>query len=235
MSKNAPLNQDHETLAVRFHVDRNSLNRHLGNISKATLKDGMTELLGELFGTLHSYCDRCGSGTSEETDIRGRFEIIPDPDTTKDTDAAARIAKLEAALRAIKDCAQEDVVKYIQEVDAIACDALDVDADARARNRTEAAEEYAPETVWVDPTSLDADDMVLGSVKAPKEGGYLNCDLPYVPQHKVVAARIETLRVVMNLYRAVAGDEREAEETIDLQIAQLEAKLPSKDSNSRSS
>jgi hypothetical protein len=131
---------------------------------------------------------------------------------------AKRIAQLEAALRAIKDCSQEDVVAYIQEVDAIACDALDVDADARARNHAKAAEEGAPETVWIDPTSLDMDDMICGSIHAPKKGGYLNCDIPYVPKSKLAEARAETLREAMYTYRSVACDEAKAEILINEMI-----------------
>lgn len=93
---------DLEPLVVRFQVDRHSLNEYLGNTSKASLRSAMTEFLGHLFGTVSSYCGRCGSGTSEETGVRGHFEVLgPDASAKGKSVAdaqAKRITELENAL-----------------------------------------------------------------------------------------------------------------------------------------
>lgn len=65
-----------ESVVVRLTMDRASLNEYLGNTPNVSLESGVSEVLTGLFSILPSYCDRCGSGTSEVTGINGEFEFI---------------------------------------------------------------------------------------------------------------------------------------------------------------
>lgn len=70
-----------ETVVIKFNVDRNSLNKYLGNTSNVSIEQGMTELCEMLFSYVYASCDRCGHGATEETHIKGDFEILKDIDT----------------------------------------------------------------------------------------------------------------------------------------------------------
>lgn len=65
-----------EEITIKFNVDRTSLNEYLGNTSNVTLEKGMAEFLDQLFSQVHSYCDRCGSGVTENTNVNGTFEVV---------------------------------------------------------------------------------------------------------------------------------------------------------------
>ncbi len=160
---------DLETVTIRLHVERQSLNSHLGNTANATLRAGITEVLEQLFGTMESYCDSCGRAVSEVTNVRGHFEFIEPPFSNSDQGD------------------HEDV--------------------------------QPPKVVWMDPTSTDADNIICGSICAPRDGGYLNCDIPYIPQANKAEIRAEALREAMQIYRSVASDEAKAEAIIAAQIA----------------
>lgn len=67
---------ERDLVTVNFSIDRASLNTYLGNTANATTESGLSEFLAGLFDSMHSYCDRCGSGTSEQTGVRGTFEIV---------------------------------------------------------------------------------------------------------------------------------------------------------------
>jgi hypothetical protein len=64
-----------EKVTIEFTVDRDSLNRYLGNTPNVTLEKAMLEFLG----CLHTdviYPDSHGSYT-EETGIKASYKVIP--------------------------------------------------------------------------------------------------------------------------------------------------------------
>lgn len=67
---------DLETVTVAITVDRNSLNQFLGNTSNVTAEAAISEFLETLFTETYGYCDRCGSGSTEQTNVKGHFEVL---------------------------------------------------------------------------------------------------------------------------------------------------------------
>lgn len=65
-----------ESVTVRLTIDPATLNEYLGNIGKTPLRKGVAELLGNLFDSVPFYCERCGTSHSEETGVKGSFEIL---------------------------------------------------------------------------------------------------------------------------------------------------------------
>lgn len=60
-----------ETITVTFKVDRDSLNRALGNTPNVTLRSGMEKFLDAAFSQEDSYCPHCDFGKPER--IKGHW------------------------------------------------------------------------------------------------------------------------------------------------------------------
>lgn len=62
-----------EIITITFKVDRDSLNKALGNTPNATLRQGMEELLDAAFSQANSYCPNCDYQRPER--IKGHWHF----------------------------------------------------------------------------------------------------------------------------------------------------------------
>lgn len=65
------------TVTVELTIDADSLNEHLGRMGGVPLnKSSVAEFLENMFGGVNFYCERCGSCGTENTGVKGSFEIL---------------------------------------------------------------------------------------------------------------------------------------------------------------